>query len=193
MDNNLLKVLMTSIPGRYARALFAYAQQCDIVERLSVDLGVLDSFCKKNPRLWQELSNKALTPQQTTLLWQDVSEKLRLHSVLTKFILLLSQAKRLNFWPAFIQYYQLLNDAAQGKRQLMVRTPTPLSDGDQKQLIQALQKLWAAELLLTYIVVPNLKMGLVVESNNLCLDVTLDAHLASLHQILSANFIKQDV
>ena len=145
MDNNLLKVLMTSIPGRYARALFAYAQQCDIVERLSVDLGVLDSFCKKNPRLWQELSNKALTPQQTTLLWQDVSEKLRLHSVLTKFILLLSQAKRLNFWPAFIQSYQLLNDAAQGKRQLMVRTPTVFARPGLTVFDLRLTKGWAFE------------------------------------------------
>lgn len=185
MDNNFLKVLMTSIPGRYARALFFYAQQRNIVERLSTDLDVLNSFCNKNPRLWQELSNKALTPQQTVLLWKEVSNKLNLHSVLVEFVTLLSQARRLNFWSSFIHYYQLLNDAVQGKRQVVVRTPTPLSTTDKKQLSQTLQKLWTAQLSLTYVVTPSLQMGLIVESNNVRLDSTLQAHLATLRQTLS--------
>ena len=185
MDNKLLKVLMTSIPGRYARALFAYAQQANIIEKIFHDLEVVNTFCKENPQLWRELSAKVLTPKQMESLWEEVGKKLHLHSALMNFILLLSQAKRLSFWTVFIRYYQLLKDASQCKRQVRIHTPVRLSTHDQQHLSQVLQKLWNDELLLTYIVNPPLQMGMVVESNNLCLNVTLEAHLTVLRQTLT--------
>ncbi|RZI46535.1 ATP synthase F1 subunit delta [Candidatus Finniella inopinata] len=190
MDKNLLKILMTSVSGRYARALFACAQQNGIVERLSSDLKALNLFHKQNRRLWLELSSKVLAPHQTTLLWQQVSERLNLHHILMNFIFLLGKSNRLDIWPSFVQCYQFLTATNQDKSQVVVYTPTELPAADQRQLISNLKKLWPVELVLTYIVSPHLKMGMMIESNNLRLDMTLDAQLSALHKTLPINSTK---
>ncbi len=188
MDKALLKILSTSVAGRYARAIFSCAEQQNILTAVGQDLEKLDHLWQANPQVWQGFASGVLKRQQKMMLWQLVGEKLQLQPLVVHFCHVLSQAKRLHLWSAIFQAYQLLSDASQGRRQVVVQTALELSAEERIELAQVLQKLWSAQLIFTFLVVPDLKAGVIIQSHSLRLDASFDTYLAAL-----SNFLKGDL
>lgn len=184
MDKKLLKVLLTSISGRYSHALFKEAQRQENADIINNDLLSLNKYRKEDLILWKSLSNKVLSPAQIKELWQQIGQKLQLCDLTTKFMVYLCQVKRLNLWPSIFQIYHFLEDSYKNKRQVLVESAYPLNLNERENLSQALKKIWANELALTFSVHPSLKTGLVVHSENSQLDISLNSYLTSLNSLL---------
>jgi F-type H+-transporting ATPase subunit delta len=184
MDKDLLKISLTSIAGRYSRALFVTAQQQQVLEDVQTDLKKLYDYAQNNQSLWQRLSSKALTKQQVEQLWQQIASKLELGQLTMNFMVYLCQIKRLSLWPAIYQIYQAIIDEHQNKRQVLVESATTLSQHERESIQQALQKIWTKELILTFSTRRTVETGLVIRSNNLLFDASLGASLSTLHRLL---------
>jgi F-type H+-transporting ATPase subunit delta len=184
MDKNLLKVLLTSVAGRYSRAIFEEARRKSVMENVKEDFKKIDILRKENPSLWNGMSNKALNLQQISDLWHQVGEKLGLCALVKEFIIFLCQVKRINLWPSVFQIYQFLEEDQQNQRRIFVKSSSSLNSVDRQNIIQALKKFWKSELILSFSVCPSLKAGLVIQSNNLQLDMSLNSYTSALSRLL---------
>lgn len=182
-----MKVLLTSIPGRYAKALFSYASQHYILKEMNQDLKKLDSFWHNDKHLWKDLSNAALSSQQADFLWNEVGKKLHLGHLIIHFMSLLGRLKRLSLWPSILNIYNLLVSASLCERQVTIETAAPLTCLNQEKLTQVLQNLWTDKLILNFILNPSLKTGIVIQSYNLRLDMSLKSILPALSDYLKEN------
>ncbi len=188
MDKALLKILLTSLPGRYARALFLCAEKEGILDSVSQDLNKLDHLRTSQQRIWQALASGVLNDRQKFELWQGLGKKMHLHPPVVNFCMLLAQQKRLELWPSILHIYDILHRTKKGQRNVLVQTATPMSVNEQENLSKTLKKIWKDHLILTFQVNPTLQAGLVVESDCLRLDASFHSHITSLTAALKGKY-----
>ncbi len=182
MDAALLKGLQTSLPGRYARALFEVAleqkQARFILEKLKeFDTALMsDAHVRKSLPFFNETD--------FTTFATDLAIKLDWPAYLTHFYQILHKAQRLSLLRAIIDIFMTCCDHAEGKLSAHVSMPFMPTMSQKKRIQSQVVSIFGKEINYEYESIPSLLGGLVVEVDNIRVDASLKTQLDLLQKNL---------
>jgi F-type H+-transporting ATPase subunit delta len=182
MDAALLKGLQTSLPGRYARALFEVAleqkQARFILEKLKeFDTALMsDAHVRKSLPFFNETD--------FTTFATDLAIKLDWPAYLTHFYQILHKAQRLSLLRAIIDIFMTCCDHAEGKLSAHVSMPFMPTMSQKKRIQSQVVSIFGKEINYEYESIPSLLGGLVVEIDNIRVDASLKTQLDLLQKNL---------
>jgi F-type H+-transporting ATPase subunit delta len=151
-----------SVSRRYAKALFSLAKEHGSLEPTADELLRL-AHAAANPALQPMLRSPLLSLSRRSQLANTLAEDLKLSDFLARFVHLLADRHRLAELPGIADYYSQLLDDEKGRVRLGVRTAVPLTDLQQKQLVDTFARLTGKEIISTVTLDPELLGGVVAE------------------------------
>lgn len=169
--------LLTSLPGRYAKALFQVGQADKQTERLAKEFKTLVDLYQNNSLLRKTLLNDFLTLEQKVTIWEDIAQRLSLTNVLQRFVIVLLKGKRLPLILSIAKIYQEVVAAAMGIIQVEVTSATQLSLKQKESLEAFLKERYTAKIEATYGIEPRLLSGVYVQCGSEVIDATLKGQL----------------
>ena len=153
---------MNAVARRYAKALFALAQESATLEPAARELERAVAVAK-DPDIGPVLSSPLLSPVRRRDLVQRIAADLRLSDLLTRFVTLLADHQRLAQLPGIHDYFQKLLDDELGRARITIRSARPLEQQQEAELVAAFSKLTAKQIVPNIVVDPELLGGVVVE------------------------------
>ena len=94
MEINNLKVLCTSIPGRYAIALFKEGEKLGCLDKIKENFEALVTFLKNNKQTGKLLTSHAINQRDLDKGWLAVSAHLSFCPVFSSFVRQLAKNRR---------------------------------------------------------------------------------------------------
>lgn len=133
-----LPIHLFGLEGRYATALYTAATKLGQLESVEKDLVKIQSVIKAKPQLRAIITSPIInrTLLQTTL--KDVGAKANLAAATTNLLSLLAENGRMNKMDGVINSFKQLMSAHRGEVICEVITARALSDGQRKELQNAL-------------------------------------------------------
>lgn len=181
MKQDLLSAALTSLPGRYARALFEVIEGPEERNITLKDFEQVKILFHDYPHAQQILTSHAINKKNLDDAWQLIGQKIQLTHKFLSFIRLLVQERRVDLLNAIYRFYEMLVFQEKNYRKLDVLSAYSLNEKEKIKLKTELEKIFSESLDITFAIDESLLSGIVVRSNTLMLDasfVTQVKHLA---------------
>ena len=177
MSNNPLS---SKIAAPYARALFDFSIEKNIMHQITADFQNLDIFLKENTLFTQYLNSPVVTDQVKQVILEKTL-KSQLNKETFKFLMILAKRNRLNILLLIIlNYMELVYETASVKK-IQIITACNFTEIQEKSLIQKLKELTnAREIRLITTVDPSLIGGFLIKTDSKILDFTIKNQLQQL-------------
>ena len=169
---------------RYARALFELAQDGGAVDLVSADLASLRRAMGTSPDLKRLVRSPVYSAEDQVKALRAILEKMGASALTTKFVLLVTEKRRLRALPHIIQAYEHRIATSRGETEAEVTAARALSDGEIAELRTALKSRLGKEPRLHSKVDPTLLGGLVVKVGSRMIDSSLRTKLDGLRQAM---------
>jgi F-type H+-transporting ATPase subunit delta len=170
---------------RYAKALFALAQESGQVADMRADLEGLGRAISANEKLQDVLLQPLHPAAQRRAVLGAVAERVGASPLLRNFLSFLVDQRRLVDWAAIEAEYQRLADEAAGLSQARVRSASPLSDAQRERLQRALERKSGGKVELVVEIDPTLLGGAVAQLGDVVYDGSLKTQLQQLRASLA--------
>lgn len=176
--------LAARIAVPYARALFDFSVNKNIMHQITADFQNLETFLNENSELTAYLNNPLLSNDAKRGILEKTL-KSQINAETFKFLMLLVDKDRINVLSSVITgYLELVYETASIKM-INVSTAFPLTSSQKDALIQKLKELTnAREIRLIIEVDPNLIGGFLIQTESKVLDFTIKNQLQKLAQHL---------
>jgi len=164
----------------YARALFDYSLQQNVLHQITADFHNLAQFLEKTPELVEYLNNPVVSSAaKYEVLSKTIKSKLNKETF--NFLGVLVYRDRINILQSVITSYLNLVYQTAAIRMIEVVTPLALGGGQKRTLIKKLKELTnAREIRLVLTLDPTLIGGLVVKTESKILDFSVKSQLQNL-------------
>jgi len=176
--------LLTSLPGRYAKALFQVGQTDKQTERLAKGLKALIQLYQGNDLFRKTLLNDFLSILQKIAIWREVARKLSLSEELQQFVIVLLKGGRLPLLLSIAKIYEELIATAKGIVRVEIKSASWLSSQQKEDLEAFLKERYAKRIEATYDLEPEIMSGIYVQCGSEVIDATLRGQLARLTKSL---------
>lgn len=176
--------IRSSLPGRYASALFDLASEAGNISSVESDLDKLDEALAESGDLAALIRNPEVSRADLAKGMVALGDLLKLDGLTRKFLGVLSANRRLAQLPAIIRAFHAIAAAQRGEVTAEVASAHPL---DQDQVTALQQKLKAREgrnIKIRTSVDPELLGGLVVTIGSRRIDSSIRTRLNSLAQAM---------
>lgn len=185
MDAALLKGLQTSIPGRYARALFEVAQEQNETDLILEHLKEFDRACL------QDIDVKKTLPffkeQEFADFLSSISVQLKWPKYLVHFYQILHSRQRLSVFKEIIDVFESCCNHAENRMTARISMPTMPTMSQRKKIQAQVSSMFGKKIDYEYESIPDLLGGVVIQAENVRVDASLkkqvDALEKSLHEI----------
>ncbi len=172
--------LAVKIATPYARALYDFSVEQNIMHQITADFQNLDVFLGEVPTLLEYLSNPVVTTKQKELLLTKTL-KSQLSVGTFKFLMVLVKRDRINLLPTVIKNYLELVYKTASVKMVEVYTAFPFTTLQKLNLIKKLKELTnAREIRLVVTVDSSLIGGFLIKTNSKVLDFTIKNQLENL-------------
>ncbi|RMF67358.1 MAG: F0F1 ATP synthase subunit delta [Alphaproteobacteria bacterium] len=168
---------LSSVDARYARALFALAQEAGIADRIGEELGTLVALADRSGPFATLLRSPLLDRRSQEAGIRKVAEHLALADLTRRFLSVLARNRRLHHLAGIHDRFMALLAAARGEMTAEVRSATPLDDAARRRLEEALGKAFSARIRLRTAIDPDLIGGLIVKVGSVMVDNSLKTKL----------------
>ena len=172
--------LASKIAAPYARALFDFSVEKNIMHQITADFQNLDIFLNETAELTQYLNNPVLNKQiKRDILTKILKSQINVETF--KFLMILVDRGRINLLNAVIKaYLEFVYETASIKT-VEVFTATPFNDTQKDKLIQKLKELTnAREIRLVVNVDSSLIGGFLIKTQSKVIDFTIKNQLQKL-------------
>lgn len=172
--------LTAKIAIPYARALFDFSVEKNIMHQITADFQNLDIFLTDSSELWSYLTNPVVKQDaKRDILAKTLQAQINVETF--KFLLVLVDRDRINLLPAIIKtYLDLVYETASIKK-IDVSTASNFTNLQKTTLIQKLKELTGArEIRLVINVDPNLIGGFLIKTESKIIDFTIKNQLEQL-------------
>ncbi|NBT85304.1 MAG: ATP synthase F1 subunit delta [Alphaproteobacteria bacterium] len=184
MSPELLLTSLTSLPGRYAKALFETSKkQSERTETLK-NFEVLSSFLKENQELERTLLSSVLNRKRLDEVWIEVGKKMKFLPFFLSFIRLLIKERRLPLFYSIYEKYQMLTCFYNNERKLTVFSASPLIDKEKSDLQKSLLQHFSEKIEMTFVIDESILSGIVVKADTFILDASYRNQLKHLTKTL---------
>jgi F-type H+-transporting ATPase subunit delta len=172
--------LASKIATPYARALYDFSVEQNIMHQVTADFQNLEVFLDKTPELTDYLSNPVVgINQKEDILTKTL--KSQLNSETFKFLMVLVKRDRINLLPSVILSYLELVYKTASVKMIEVSTAFPFTTLQKLNLIKKLKELTnAREIRLVVTVDSTLIGGFLIKTNSKVLDFTVKNQLQKL-------------
>jgi len=176
--------LTSKIATPYARALFDFSVEKNIMHQITADFQNLEVFLKENQELTNYFNNPIVTADAKSKVLKKILNS-QLNSETLKFLMVLIDRNRINLLPSIIEkYLELVYDAA-SIRMIEVLSAYPLDNFQKNTLIQKLKDLTGArEVRLIITVDSSLIGGFLIKTESKVIDFTIKNKLQNLAKYL---------
>ncbi len=168
----------------YAKALFEIAEEKNILDKVQQDLEAFLETLTVEPALPLAFANTAFSNSAKTELSKKLAEKLSLSKEVIRFIELLIQKNRINFFSEICRAFSEIKDVRQNILRGTVTTVGKLDETTKQDLAQAFAKRFNKKVILEQKENKAILGGLVVELNGLVFDGSLKTTLNNLKENL---------
>ncbi len=191
MDASRLRGLQTSMPGRYAKALFEVALTQQQTDAVLTGLNFFYASMQVHNIRTSELL--FLNADQFSELIADCVTKLKWPAYLGQFFKIIHQSRRINLLPSIIDVFESLNDHAQNRLSVMLSVAEMPDVSQRKQLEEKITQLFGKEMRYEYQAIPSLIGGFVANvQDTLQIDASVSTQISQLHKTLTDATLKGD-
>ena len=172
--------LAAKIASPYARALYDFSVDQNLMHQITADFQNLEVFLNKTPDLTQYLNNPLIKPEQKREVL-DKTLKSQINKETFKFLIVLVDRSRINLLEAIITSYLQLVYSAASIKMIEVTTAYAFTNLQKNTLIKKLKELTnAREIRLVITVDSSLIGGFLITTNSKVLDFTIKNQLQKL-------------
>jgi F-type H+-transporting ATPase subunit delta len=178
--------LSSKIASPYARALFDFSVEKNIMHQITADFQNLEIFLDKAPELTEYLNNPIVSKEaKREILAKTLKSQVNTETF--KFLMVLVNRDRINLLRVIIaRYLELVYETASIKT-IEVSTAFPFTYLQKNTLVQKLKELTnAREVRLVITVDPNLIGGFLIKTNSKIIDFTVKNQLQKLAKHLDS-------
>jgi ATP synthase F1 delta subunit len=186
VDINNLTVLCTSVPGRYALALFNEGKKAGCLDEIFDDFQKLETFFEENLQLKKLLMNKCINYGKLDNGWLTVADHLSFCSVFTSFVRQVGQNRRFDVFNRIRHIYNVAIAKYKNKRSVAVISAVELLPGQREYAEKIISKLFAEKTIITYDVDPSALGGIKIASEETVYDATVYAQLKQIIRYLKS-------
>ncbi|MES2608034.1 MAG: ATP synthase F1 subunit delta [Pseudomonadota bacterium] len=188
MDIALLKGLQTSIPGRYARALFEVASEQNETFSILEKLKEFDRACL------QDMDVKKTLPffkeQEFADFLATIATKLEWPKYLVHFYQILHSRQRLSIFKEIIDVFESCYNHAENRMMARISVPTMPTMLQKKKIQAQVFSMFGKRIDYEYESIPDLLGGVVIQAENLRVDASLKKQIDTLQKNLSEITLK---
>ncbi len=171
------------VAGRYAEALFALAQEQNLLSQVAEDLQVLEDVLQREPALEQVLTSRRITSDQKYKLIQQLFSA-GFQTLTLNFLGVLLEKRREIYLKEVITGFYNEMDRFHGILQAEIRTAVALPEAGQELLKEQLSKATGKKMRLTYKVDPALIAGAVLKFGDKIIDGSVATRLKKMQSEL---------
>jgi F-type H+-transporting ATPase subunit delta len=178
--------LASKIAAPYARALFDFSVEKNIMHQITADFQNLETFLDESSELTEYLSNPIVSQDAKQGVLTKILEP-QLNAETFKFLMVLVERDRINLLKSVISnYLELVYETASIKT-IEVVTAFAFSNSQKDTLIEKLKELTnAREIRLVVTVEPSLIGGFLIKTESKVIDFTIKNQLQQLAKHLDA-------
>ena len=172
--------LTSKIAAPYARALFDFSVEKNIMHQITADFQNLDIFLKDTPELLECLNNPIVKQNvKSGILTKALKSQLNTETF--KFLMVLLERNRINLLTTVINSYLELIYQTASIKMIEVSTASAFTNVQKDTLIQKLKELTnAREIRLVINVEPSLIGGFLIKTDSKVIDFTVKNQLQNL-------------
>jgi len=172
--------LTARIAAPYARALFDFSVEKNIMHQITADFQNLDIFLNKTAELTEYLNNPVLNKQVKRDILAKTLES-QINTETFKFLMVLVERNRINLLSSIINSYLELVYETASIKMIEVSTASAFTNLQKNTLIQKLKELTnAREIRLVITVDPTLIGGFLIKTESKVIDFTIKNQLQQL-------------
>ncbi len=167
---------MSAVSRRYAKALFALAKEGNALQPAADQLNRL-AVLAADAAIAPVLRSPLLSTIRRRELAETIARHLTLSDLLTRFVRLLADRRRLGDLPALNQHFQDLLDDEFGRVRITIRTAKPLDPDQEQALIATFTTLTGKQVIPSVAVDAELLGGVIVEVGGTVYDGSVRSQL----------------
>jgi F-type H+-transporting ATPase subunit delta len=170
----------SSLPGRYATAVFDLAVDMNLLDTVAADLASLKRMLKASPDLLRLVKAPVFSRDEQKKGLSALAEKMGVNQLTRSFILLLADKRRLFVLTDIIAAFEALVAQKRGEMRAEVTSARALRDSEIDELKQVLKAKLNREPQIETHVDPSLLGGLIVKVGSRMIDSSLRTKLAGM-------------
>jgi F-type H+-transporting ATPase subunit delta len=172
--------LTSKVAAPYARALFDFSVEKNIMHQITADFQNLDLFLEKTPELMKYLTNPVVKQEvKSAILTKTLKSQLNTETF--NFLMVLVERDRINLLTSVIDSYLELIYQTASIKMIEVSTASAFTNLQKDTLIQKLKELTnAREIRLVINVEPSLIGGFLIKTESKVIDFTVKNQLQKL-------------
>ena len=170
----------SSVATRYAQSLFDLAQDAKAVETVEADLSGFASLIEESADLRRLVESPVFSADDQSAAIKAVVEKAKLSPLVSSFLQVVAQNRRLFAVPGMIAAFGEIAARARGEVTAEVTAAKALNATQEKQLKAALKEVAGKDVALNVSVDPSILGGLIVKMGSRQIDTSLKTRLSSL-------------
>jgi F-type H+-transporting ATPase subunit delta len=184
MNANNLQVLFTSIPGRYARALFVAGKKADCLDEILEDFDKIASLCNGNRQAKKMLAGNFLNKKELDKSWISIGKSLSLCRIFLSFIGQVSLNKRFAVIGKIEHIYRLALENHRKQRGVTVLSCVELSAKQKKSAESIVAKVVGNGAIISYSIDKEILGGVKIIAEGLVIDASLASQAKQMSQYL---------
>lgn len=190
MNINNLKVLLTSLPGRYAAALFNEGKKIACLDEISDDFQKLDIFLKNNIQMKKILTSSWANEKELSSSWIEVGESLSFCPVFLSFIRAVLKNRRFGLFGEMWHIFNIALTKYKNKRDISVVSVVELLPEQKERIKKVLEKIVAGKAIIKYEIDERILGGIQIKSEEIVIDASISVQLKQLSSYLKNTKIK---
>jgi F-type H+-transporting ATPase subunit delta len=170
---------------RYAKALFALAQESGAVESIGTELDGFLALFAEHAEARDVLLRPWIKPGDREAVAREMARRSGFSTVVQNFVGLVAGRGRADHFQEMVEAYRALVDQAAGRVRAEVRTAVPLTTEEKRRLEARLGQSLGKQIVLEETLDRSLLGGFVAQVGGLVLDGSLDGQLRMLRERLA--------
>ena len=172
-------MIVGSVARRYARALFAVAEEQGTLDQTAAELQLLGTVAE-DADIAAALANPLLSATARRGLAGTIADNLKLSATTRNFVSLLADHRRLDQLAGIARAFTRILDATQNRVRATITSAVPLSDAQRQALVAAFEHKLGRSVIAEAQVDPQLLGGVVVDIEGTVYDGSVRTQLQTL-------------
>ena len=164
----------------YARALFDVIGDAKKAESFLPQLEALAEAVREVPEFRAVMESPAVGQEKKSVILDEILSSIGLTEPIRRFAHVLQQHYRLKFAAEITAAFRDLINRALGRMDARVEIPAPLPSREQKELVEAIEKITGAEILADFVENAGLLAGFRIQVGSKVFDASVDGQLKHL-------------
>lgn len=182
MDINNLTVLFTSIPGRYALALFNEGKKSDCLNDIAGNFKTLDVFFHNNATIKKLLVSKCISENELDKSWLAVGQHLSFCPIFISFIRQVGINKRFDVLDKINYIFKAALAKHKNKRNVTIISAVNLLPEQKNKIESVVSTLFTEKALITYEVDNKILGGIKISSEEKVYDASVYNQLKQVYK-----------